>query len=344
MGVSSCQPTHGGDLSAARRTFGESPSGWLDLSTGINPWPYPHGAIGPETLARLPQQDAAEALLEAARHAYGIPPGNGLAAAPGSQALFQMLPTMRPRSRVAVVSPTYEEHAVAWRRLGHQVEEVGALEECRDADVAVVVNPNNPDGRVTDRSVLSEAAGALAGRGGWLVVDETFADVAPGVSLASSPDLPNTLIMRSFGKFFGLPGLRLGFVAGPSGLVGSLARRLGPWAVSGPALDIGRRALSDADWIVETRARLGAMRRDLDAVLAEADLTVLGGIDLFRLVETQAAHGLYRRLGEDGILVRCFERHPRWLRVGLPPSRDALRRLSAALKATHAASGPAVVR
>ncbi len=329
----SVQPTHGGDLSAARRTFGEPPSGWLDLSTGINPWPYPHGAIAPETLTRLPQQDAMEALLEAARRAYGIPTVNGLAAAPGSQALFQLLPTMRPPSRVAVAAPTYEEHAVAWRRLGHQVDEVGALEACRDADVAVVVNPNNPDGRVTDRGVLSEAAAVLAGRGGWLVVDETFADVAPEVSLAPSPDLPNTLIMRSFGKFFGLPGLRLGFVAGPSGLVDALARRLGPWAVSGPAMDIGRRALADTDWIVETRARLEAMRRDLDAVLAEAGLTVLGGTALFRLVETRAAHDLYRCLGEAGILVRCFEHHPRWLRVGLPPSRHALHRLSAALKA-----------
>ena len=120
-----------------------------------------------------------EALLAAARHAYGIPRANGLAAAPGSQALFQMLPAMRPRSRVAVLAPTYEEHAVAWRRLGHAVDEVGSLEKCGDSDVAVVVNPNNPDGRTTGRGTLAGIAEALARRGGWLVVDETFADVAP---------------------------------------------------------------------------------------------------------------------------------------------------------------------
>ena len=186
MEPGSYHPRHGGDLSAARRAFGSPPSGWLDLSTGVNPWPYPHGIIRPETLTRLPQDDAMEALLAAARHAYGIPRANGLAAAPGSQALFQMLPAMRPRSRVAVLAPTYEEHAVAWRRLGHAVDEVGSLEKCGDSDVAVVVNPNNPDGRTTGRGTLAGIAEALARRGGWLVVDETFADVAPDVSLASA--------------------------------------------------------------------------------------------------------------------------------------------------------------
>ena len=270
--------------------------------------------------------------MAAARRAYGIPPAAGLAAGSGSQALFQLLPAMRTRCRVAVVAPTYEEHAVAWRRLGHVVDEVGSLGKCPDADVVVVVNPNNPDGRTTDRETLARAAEELARRGGWLVVDETFADVAPDVSLASAPGLPNTLIVRSFGKFFGLPGLRLGFVAGPPTLVDGIARRLGPWAVSGPALEIGRRALADADWIVRTRARLAEMRLQLDSVLSGAGLTLVGGTDLFRLVETAGARDLSHRLGRAGILVRSFDRHPIWLRIGLPPSADAQQRLSAELK------------
>lgn len=323
---------HGGDLSAARRAFGTPEGGWLDLSTGVNPWPWPCGDIDPETLTRLPQEDALEALLAAARRAYGIPPDSGLVAAPGSQALIQALPAMRPRSRVAVLAPSYEEHAVAWRGLGHAVDEVATLADCRDADVVVVVNPNNPDGRVTNPVTLAGVAERLAARGGWLVVDETFADVAPRASLASNPGPANTLIIRSFGKFFGLPGLRLGFIAGPPALTDSIVRRLGPWAVSGPALDIGRRALADAEWAAGTRQRLEAMRRKLDAVLAEGGLTVVGGTDLFRLVETPAARDLHRGLGRVGILVRSFERHPCWLRVGLPSSAEALQRLSAELK------------
>jgi len=332
VGLNSFQPRHGGDLAAARRTFGSPPCGWLDLSTGVNPWPYPYGAIGPETLTRLPQDDAMEALQAAAREAYRIAPASGLAAAPGSQALFQLLPAMRNRCRVAVLAPTYEEHAAAWRRLGHVVDEVGSLGECRDADVVVVVNPNNPDGRTTDRETLAQAAEELAPHGGWLVVDETFADVAPDVSLASAPGLPNTLIVRSFGKFFGLPGLRLGFVAGPPALVDGIARRLGPWAVAGPALEIGARALADTEWTVRTRARLAEMRLQLDHVLSEAGLSLVGGTDLFRLVETAGARDLSHHLGRAGILVRSFDRHPGWVRIGLPPSADALQRLSAELK------------
>ncbi len=323
---------HGGDLSAARRAFGTPEGGWLDLSTGVNPWPYPCGDIDPETLTRLPQNDALEALLAAARRAYGVPPDQGLIAAPGSQALIQVLPGMRRRCRVAVLGPTYEEHAVAWRGRGHAVDEAATLADCGDADVVVVVNPNNPDGRVIDAVTLVGVAERLAARGGWLVVDESFADVAPRASLASNPAQANTLIIRSFGKFFGLPGLRLGFIAGPRALTDSIARRLGPWAVSGPALDIGRRALADAEWAAGTRLRLGAMRRKLDAVLAEGGLTVAGGTDLFRLVETPAARDLHRSLGRVGVLVRSFERHSCWLRVGLPSSAEALQRLSAALK------------
>ena len=323
---------HGGDLSTARQAFGTPEGGWLDLSTGVNPWPYPCGDIDPETLTRLPQDDALEALLAAARRAYGVPPDQGLVAAPGSQALIQVLPGMRRRCRVAVLGPTYEEHAVAWRGRGHAVDEVATLADWRDADVVVVVNPNNPDGRVIDAVTLVGVAERLTARDGWLVVDETFADVAPRASLASNPVPANTLIIRSFGKFFGLPGLRLGFIAGPPALTDSIAHRLGPWAVSGPALDIGGRALADAKWAAATRLRLAAMRRQLDAVLAEGGLTVVGGTDLFRLVETPAACDLHHSLGRVGVLVRSFERHPCWLRMGLPSSAQALRRLAAALE------------
>ncbi len=332
MDLTSFPIRHGGDLSVARRVFGKPADGWLDLSTGVNPWPWPFGELDPESLTRLPQEDALAALRESARGAYGIPSDNSVIAAPGSQALIQLLPGLRRRSRVAVLAPTYEEHAAAWRRLGHTVDEVAALADGRDADVVVVVNPNNPDGRVIERSTLVGIAQRLAARDGWLLVDETFADVAPRASLASMPGLANALVIRSFGKFFGLPGLRLGFIAGAPALADTIARRLGPWAVSGPALDIGRRALVDAEWASDTRRRLAAMRRKLDAVLAEGGLTVVGGTDLFSLVEAPAARHLHRALGRAGILVRAFERHPRWLRVGIPPSAEALHRLAVGLK------------
>ena len=332
---------HGGDLDFADREFGTPAGGWLDLSTGINPYPYPDIGFTESAVNRLPQRDAMDALLSAARAAYQIAAAADLAAGPGSQSILQLLPTLRAPCTVAVLGPTYEEHALTWGRQGHRVVEYSSIEAAAGAagvDVVVVVNPNNPDGRIAGKTELIGTACELARKDGWLILDEAFADIAPEISLAPDLDLPNTIVVRSFGKFFGLPGLRLGFAAGAPRLIQALARQLGPWAVSGPAIEIGRRALNDRDWIEATRERLTSARQELDAALQATGMTVVGGTDLFRLVETPDAHKTYRRLGQLGIFVRRFDHHPGWLRLGLPGGAAALQRLATALQPAAAVS------
>lgn len=324
-------PQHGGDLDTAQREFGKTTTDWLDLSTGINPNPYPDLSISLDSISRLPQKNEINRLLAVAATAYGSASAYDLAAAPGSQAILQVLPTLRSASHVAVVSPTYEEHVATWSQQGHRVSEIASLSAYHDADVVVVVNPNNPDGKISSMDDLEDVASRLASTGGWLVVDEAFADVTPTTSLFGQPALPNTVIVRSFGKFFGLAGLRLGFVAGTPDILCRINDRLGPWAVSGPAVELGTRALADTDWIETTRRRLASMRRRLDQVLTNAGLPVIGGTDLFRLVETGAAQDIYRLLGQAGILVRRFDRQTNWLRVGLPRSDRELQRFSTVL-------------
>lgn len=323
--------SHGGDLDAARRRFGEPPGGWLDLSAGINPHAYRPPPLPAEVWRRLPQADAEAALVEAAREAYGAPPGAGIIAAPGTQAIIQMLPRLRPAGRVAVLGPTYAEHAVAWRAAGHRVAEVETPDSIADCEIAVVVNPNNPDGRVIDRTVLRRLRNRLAKSGGWLVVDEAFADADPAVSIAAESGRPGLILLRSFGKFFGLAGLRLGFALTDERIGATLTDALGPWAVSGPALEIGRAALADRQWCEAMRHRLIAESRRLDSVLAGSGLTVTGGTPLFRLVETGDAAGLWERLARQGILVRIFDRYPNLVRIGLPGDAAGFQRLAAAL-------------
>lgn len=316
---------HGGDLAAARAEYGGAPEDWIDLSTGINPWPYPVPDLPPETWTQLPQPDAEERLLQAARRAYGVPEGAGIVAAPGTQVLIQLLPTLLSPRQVAVIGPTYGEHAPAWRAAGHQVREVG--EPVGDTDVLVLCSPNNPDGRLAD-----PALPAWAGEGRLLVVDEAFADVAPDGSLLPDACTKGLLILRSFGKFFGLAGLRLGFAAGDPALAGRLADRLGPWAVSGPALAIGAAALQDREWQAETRVRLVEAAGKLDRLLNRAGLKVLGGTSLFRLCETPGpASEWHRGLARAFIWTRPFPKHQRWLRFGLPGTVEAQERLEAAL-------------
>jgi len=327
-------PYHGGDLAEARARWGEPAGGWLDLSTGINPNPYPDVAVALESVTRLPQSERSEALLAAAAKAYGAPADAVAVAAPGTQAVLQALPHLFDPRPVRVAGFTYAEHALLWRDAGHEVEVVDGLEDMGGAEVCVVVNPNNPDGRMYPPERLLAAARALAAKGGVLVVDEAFADVAPEASLV--PHLGGgvaAIVLRSFGKFFGLAGVRLGFAIGPAGLIGRLGRRLGPWAVAGPALEIGARALGDTAWIAATRKELTTRRRRLDGVLAAAGLEVVGGTDLFRLARHADAQEIYQRLGRAGVFVRRFPEQPRHLRFGLPGDDTAFERLAAALAA-----------
>lgn len=322
-------PVHGGDLAAAEARWGRPAAGWLDLSTGINPWPYALPPLSMATWSRLPGRDEQDALRAAAAHRFGVADVGRVLAGPGTSALIQALPRLRAAGRVDVVSPTYGEHGRAWAAAGHTVRAVARLEDA-DAPVQVVVTPNNPDGRVVAPEFLRVRAGALAARGGLLVVDEAFGDMTPESSVA--PFLgPGLAVLRSFGKFYGLAGLRLGFVLAMPELVAALAAQLGPWPVSGPALAVGTAALADDVWARTTIERLAQAAAALDEVLGTAGFTVVGGTSLFRLAEHGRAAELYDRLGRAGILVRAFDFDGRRLRFGLPAARDGLARLAAAL-------------
>lgn len=329
-------PPHGGDLTWAEQTFGICRDNWLDLSTGLNPWPYVPDASPSSQWAHLPTKDEESALERAARCFYGIPDDAGLIAAPGTQALIQWLPRIVPPSGVAIVAPTYGEHATAWYRSGHEVMEVVSLDLVpAAAEVVIVVNPNNPDGKMQSKGELLAMAGYLAERGGMLLVDEAFGDLVTENSLASNAGRPGLVILKSFGKFFGLAGLRLGFALGPVSMEKALRECLGPWAVSAPALDIGRQALLDGDWADQTRIKLKAAAASLDRILANAGLSIMGGTDLYRLIETPNARTLFAHLGRHGILTRCFSYNENWLRIGLPGSPADEKRLVDCLGQYH---------
>jgi cobalamin biosynthetic protein CobC len=315
---------HGGDLGALASRFPDAPKPWIDLSTGINPVGYPVRDLPSEVWQRLPSRAAQQAVLDAARRRYGVATAE-LVAAPGTQALIQVVPRLVPRSHVAVVGPTYGEHATCWQRAGHPVTVVRDLDEASGADVVVVVNPDNPTGRLLPTAALRALRTKL------LVVDEAFADLLPEASLAT--DLPaNALVLRSLGKAYGLGGLRLGFAIAPARLAGLIERELGPWAVSGPALEIGRRALADPLWLETARERLRVDGERLDHLLRVAGLELAGAVPLFRLVRHADAPRFAEQLARAGILVRSFAAQPTWLRFGLPAGDEAFARLAAALQ------------
>ena len=141
-------------------------------------------------------------------------------------------------------------------------------------------------------------------------------------------------MLRSFGKFYGLAGLRLGFVLGGADDIAALDAMAGPWPVSGAAIEIGRKALLDRDWADATRARLETDARRLDdlAVSVRAG-RLIGGTPLFRLYDVGDAVAAQERLARARIWSRIFRDKPNWLRLGLPGDETEWTRLTEALSA-----------
>jgi cobalamin biosynthetic protein CobC len=323
---------HGGDLDAARRLFAGAPEPFVDLSTGINPSPYALPRFSADLFARLPRSGAAGAVAAAAARAYEAPSAAHVVLAPGTQILLPIVAGLVRPGRAAILAPTYPELPRAAALAGHRVKTARGIDECGDAALVVVANPNNPDGRLFPRATLLALARDLRRRGGLLVVDEAFMDVGPpGASLAPDVSCGNVIVLRSFGKFFGLAGVRLGFALAAPALATRLCAMLGPWPVSGPALAVGAKALADAAWIERTRGRLETAEKRLDALLAGSGLAIVGGTSLFRLARTPAADALFHHLGRRGILVRVFPDNASWLRFGLPASAPDWQRLGAAM-------------
>lgn len=319
---------HGGGVRLAAQETGSALTQWLDLSTGINPYGWSVPVLPNEVWQRLPEQS--DDLLNAAWAYYGT---KHLLPIAGSQAAIQLIPGLRATGRVALVAPTYAEHAAAWQRAGHQILTLtpDAIEKNIDSlDVLLLVHPNNPTGQCYPLERLRDWRQRLAQRGGWLVLDEAFMDTTPQSSLVADCGEEGLLVLRSIGKFFGLAGIRLGFVAAWPELLTILEERLGPWAVNHPARWVGALALADRPWQIAQRQTLISASQRLAALLIAAGLPPAGGTALFQWVPTPEAQAWYAALKQQAVLVRLFQ-EPAALRFGLPGRKETWLKLEKAL-------------
>jgi cobalamin biosynthetic protein CobC len=323
---------HGGRLDAARRLYPDAPQPWIDLSTGVNPRAYPLPPLADDVFTRLPDDDAFAALESAARRNYSAPAGVDIVAGAGTQAFIQLLPRVFPAKRVAVLGFTYAEHAACWAASGAKVDVVETLDALADADVGMIVNPNNPDGRVLAVEEILFTAKRMSQRDRLLIIDESFMDFTPERSVAPFANDPALVVLRSFGKAYGLPGLRLGFALSSRARAAMLRAALGPWAVSGPALAIGASALADDSWRAGAAQAAARDAARLDALLIQAGFQIAGGTTLFRLAAHSHAARWFARLAARGVLTRAFAEKPEWLRFGLPGNDAAWSRLAEALE------------
>lgn len=334
-------PHHGGDLREAMalaRAKGSDPGtmgDWLDLSTGINPNAYPVADIRSKAWHSLPGSSEMEALLAAACDYYGASSTDHILAVPGTALAIQMIPRLFAdfdlTKPAMVVSPTYGDHERAWRAAGREIVRTPHIEEADFDGLSILVNPNNPTGAVCVLDHFSDENRVWSHEKGWLIVDEAFGDVVSGASVAHAAATDNVIVLKSLGKFFGLAGLRLGFVIAPPLMIEKLASMMGAWAVSGPAIHMGIKALADREWQAKTRAELQVQSDRLFALFSRADLNIAGGTSLFALLDDPSAQKLFDRLLKHRIYVRRFDYNENWLRFGLPDGDAAFSRLETAL-------------
>ena len=308
---------HGGRVEAARSLFGGAD--WIDLSTGIAPWPYP---VWADPADRLPDSAALAALEQAAAAVFAVPRGRGVVAVPGSDIALRLLAVVLRARRPAVVRPGYGGHLAAWpAAAGIAFDAIEAA--AADHDLIVLASPNNPDGCRLDPA----RASALAARTS-LIVDEAYADALP----AAGDTVPDGLIqLRSFGKFYGLPGLRLGFVIAPPAVAAPLRALIGDWPLSTGALATGTAAYRDSAFRSAQMGRIAMAGETLDSVLGEAGYAIVGRAPLFRLIACDDGDALFRFLAARAILARPFDDVGDRLRIGLPADTRAAVRLSTAL-------------
>jgi threonine-phosphate decarboxylase len=262
---------HGGDVHAAAREMGRGFHRLLDFSASINP-------LGPSTSALRAFGQATPLLrhypdptcwdLRHALAAHWRRPAGEFLIGNGSTELIHLLPTALQIRHLLIVGPTFSEYAAAIKRCGGRVSMVMAnradgyrppIEDLHallhgitrggndrlPIDALFLCNPNSPTGQVCEAAAVRRLARLAARRGLWFLVDETFVEYCGDASILSQALPARTVVLRSFTKFYGLPGLRVGYVTAKPHIIARIAAYQPPWSVNMPAQRAAKAALQD---------------------------------------------------------------------------------------------------
>ena len=336
--------THGGQLDQLKQHFPQVESSgetWLDLSTGISPWSYPHLAEH-QSNQRLPTDEDFTQCEEAMAKCFGIA-RDRVIAVPGLEIVIRLLPLILEGS-LSISAPTYGDYEASWRRQHKDIY----LDQETEGCVRVVCQPNNPTGEALTETDLGELLGQVENNGNWLVVDESYNEASRAASAVHLPTSQKLVILKSFGKFFGLPGTRLGTVIAPTMVCQSLRDFLGDWRVSTATLQLGASAYANSTWQLSHQSRLAAAMAEQQTALSvfssdinfssefnfSSEINYVGGTELFQCFYTPDAQALWAHLMSQGIYTRLFPEH-NLIRVGLTKDREELERLISALGLDH---------
>ena len=314
MGNKDLNIQHGGDIDLAIKKYGGQRADWIDLSTGINRTSYPWQESVKVELRDLPSSKLLMGLEKAASRAYKVAEGTDTAAVQGAQQIISLLPIcLKNYNSVAILGPTYNEYEKAFKSSGIKAETVSEVSKLSSSDIAIIVNPNNPTGKVIAEEILDD----LSKKVRILIIDESF----KMFSSRRIQKFDNVIQINSLGKFFGLAGVRLGFVSGPSDFIKSVREMLGPWPISSIAAEIGIIALNDTTWISEMEKILLEGSNVLHKACSTKNWKLVGKTNLFHTYATSSCLEVEEQFAAHYIWIRTFDYSQTWIRLGIPTSK-----------------------
>ena len=324
MGNKDLNIQHGGDIDLAIKKYGGQRADWIDLSTGINRTSYPWQESVKVELRDLPSSKLLMGLEKAASRAYKVAEGTDTAAVQGAQQIISLLPIcLKNYNSVAILGPTYNEYEKAFKSSGIKAETVSEVSKLSSSDIAIIVNPNNPTGKVIAEEILDD----LSKKVRILIIDESF----KMFSSRRIQKFDNVIQINSLGKFFGLAGVRLGFVSGPSDFIKSVREMLGPWPVSSVAAEIGIIALNDKTWISAMEKILLEGSNFLHEACNTKNWELVGRTNLFHTYATSNCVEVEEQFAAHYIWIRTFDYSKSWVRLGIPTSKYEWARVRQAL-------------
>ncbi len=326
---------HGGNINWAANKFCIPRADWIDLSTGINPNAYPFSPLNKQVFTQLPYLN--DEFIRSAENYYNHP----VIPVAGSQEAIDALPQILPKQKVLLPDIGYKAYEKILRQHGYAISYYPAIE--RQSMIAhlnrqllenphqhlVIINPNNPTGLILSQSDIKKLR-ALMSEQSYLIVDEAFMDMTPQASLLHSVLPENCIILRSFGKFFGLAGLRLGFIATHEKLGNKFREILNPWRINGCAQQVAQEAFNDQAWQAINRQWITAAAQEqlsyLAPLMAQYQVEKLDNQTLFHsfLMHSEDADNLFLSFAHHGILTRQIDVSikQKILRLGLIDTRN----------------------
>lgn len=346
-------PIHGGGVAKAARELGIDVEDILDFSASINPLGMPEGvkraAIGAlDESVHYPEVDASSLRQALAEH-HNLPAANILPGS-GSTELLYLFPRILKPKRVLLVIPAFCEYERSFAQSGTKVDyfildpeadfELDPAELLHavkpDTDLVLLANPGNPTGQGIDPGAIELIARSIREQA-LLAVDEAFADFCPSLSaIEQVTEHTNLYVFRSMTKFYGIAGLRAGYIAGPAMGIAHLAACKEPWTISTPALAAAKACLIEEEYQRQTLESIPLLRERLAAGLKELGMRVFPGKAnylLARLQSGQSVTELASSLRGKGILIRnCSSFSPlddSYLRVAVRSATENSRLLEA---------------